>query len=68
MEKITKEELLKRFELTEEDLMNVSGGASLETCSNRAAYVDCMMKTCNGTGTLFDFCSQVCLARHCTNT
>ena len=62
MEKITKEELMKRLELTEEDLLNIVGGKGDNDCQKACTdeLYNCT-RGCSGTdaGACWDECTKL---------
>ena len=60
MEKISKEELMKKLNLSDEDILNVSGGAGNSNCDEgcMADYNKCVSSCTTGLS-----CVQACLLK-----
>ena len=60
MEKISKEELMKKLNLSDEDILNVSGGAGNSNCDEGclADYYNCVKSCTTGLS-----CVQACLLK-----
>ena len=61
MEKISKEELMKKLSLTGDDLLNVVGGAHYNECEQRCAagYSSCIQCCIGADATCADNCYAV---------